>query len=197
MKKTLLFGLLSLSAAAVLLSCSAGKKTNFTSSDLKPASEIRNIIYLNPEIDPAVEEIKDPTYAAFFSTVSDEIGLNTKHRLIRVNNTMKYDSIDCTSIKEFCANNDSQLVIVPKVKYFKVGIGKYVFSNQVMVSLKLFDAEGNYIMESSYNTYKGKGRLLGSTENSIKIGTKNAMRLMSRELRSHLNALAREQKKAS
>ena len=76
------------------------------------------------------------------------------------------------------------MAIIPKVKYFKVGFGKYVFSNQVVVSLKLYDSEGNYIMETSYDTYKGNARLLGSAENSVIIGTKGAIRKMEKELRN-------------
>ncbi|WP_435524123.1 hypothetical protein [Chryseobacterium indoltheticum] len=37
--------------------------------------------------------------------------------------------------------------------------------------MKLFDAEGNLITSSEYDTYRKNMRLLGSTENSIKIGT--------------------------
>lgn len=96
---------------------------------------------------------------------------------------MKYDSIDEKTLKDYCLNNDSQLVIVPKVKYFKVGLGKYVFSNQVLVTLRMYDAEGKYIMESSYDTYRGKGRMIGNTENSVKIGTKNAIDLMTKQFR--------------
>ena len=108
--------------------------------------------------------------------------------MLRINNTLKYDSIDQNTIREFCVNNDSQLLVVPKVKYFKVGFGKYVFSNQVLVSLKLYDSEGNFVMETSYDTYRGKGRLLGNTENSIKIGTKQAMELMNKGLRTQNKA---------
>lgn len=196
MKKLLFLGLISVSAAAILVSCAAGNKINYSKNSLS-LPEINRVIYLDPEIDPDIDEIKDPTYLAFFSAVTDNIRLNNGHRMVRINNTMKYDSIDANTLKEFCVNNDSQLVIVPKVKYFKVGFGKYVFSNQVLVSMKLFDADGNYIMETSYDTYRGKGRLLGNTENSVKIGTKNAMELMTKGLKQKNPALYRELKKAS
>ncbi|MEG1591399.1 MAG: pyruvate decarboxylase, partial [Chryseobacterium sp.] len=62
-------------------------------------------------------------------------------------------------------------------------LGKYVFSNQVVVSMKLFDAEGNLITSSEYDTYRKNMRLLGSTENSIKIGTNGAMKNILKELR--------------
>ena len=187
MKKALLLGLLSVSTALILTSCASGNKINLVGNQIS-LPEINRVIYLDPEIDPDVEEIKDPTYFAFFSAVSDHMSSHSHRKFLRINNMMKYDSIDTRTLKEFCVNNDSQLVIVPKVKYFKVGFGKYVFSNQVLVSLKMYDAEGNYIMETSYDTYRGKGRLVGNTENSVKIGTKNAMDLMDKGLKEFLRA---------
>ena len=87
-------------------------------------------------------------------------------------------------IKESCINNCAEIAIVPKVKYFKVGLGKYVFSNQVIVSMKMYNNDGELVIENSYDNYKGSGRLLGSAENSIKIGTANVIKNMITELRS-------------
>jgi hypothetical protein len=80
-------------------------------------------------------------------------------------------------------NNDADFAIVPKVKYFKVGFGKYVFSNQVVISMKLFDATGNLLTETDYDTYRKNMRLLGSTENSIKIGTNGAIKGILKKLK--------------
>lgn len=41
-----------------------------------------------------------------------------------------------------------------------------------------------FVMETAYDTYKGNGRLLGSAENSVIIGTKGAIRKISKELRN-------------
>ena len=70
------------------------------------------------------------------------------------------------------------------MKYFKVGFGKYVFSNQVIISMKLYNAEGDFVMEAAYDTYKGNGRMLGTAENSVIIGTKGALRKISKELKN-------------
>jgi len=43
---------------------------------------------------------------------------------------------------------------------------------------------GNLVIENSYDTYKGSGRLLGSAENSVKIGTSNVIKNMISELRN-------------
>ena len=86
-------------------------------------------------------------------------------------------------IKEYCKNNNAQLAVVPKVKYFKVGFGKYVFSNQVIISMKLYDSMGNFLTETNYDTYKKNARILGSAENSIKIGTSGAVSKMGKNLR--------------
>ena len=103
---------------------------------------------------------------------------------MHINDPVKYDSINSDVIKELCINNGAEVAIVPKVKYFKVGLGKYVFSNQVIISIKLYNNDGNLVIENSYDTYKGTGRLLGSAENSVKIGTSNVIKNMISELRN-------------
>lgn len=145
--------------------------------------KIKKILYFNPEVEPDLEEIKEPTNHAFFSAVSDKVSAFRKNKMLRSEVQISYDSIDSKTIVEYSKNNDADFVIVPKVKYFKVGLGKYVFSSQVVVSMKLFDAEGNFIASSDYDTYRKNMRLLGSAENSIKIGTNGAMKSIIKELR--------------
>lgn len=175
MKKILLHILLS---TVFITSISAIKAQKTNAHD-----KIKRILYFNPEVEPDLEEIKDPTNNAFFSTVSDNVSTFKRNRMLRSEVQVSFDSIDAKTISEYSKNNDADFVIVPKVKYFKVGLGKYVFSNQVIVSLKLFDAEGNFIASSDYDTYRKNMRLLGSTENSIKIGTNGAMKSILKELR--------------
>lgn len=150
-----------------------------------------NILYFNPEIFPDIEEIKEPTYTAFFSALSDHISLSSQHKLLRVDYDVPFDAPDSTLIAEFCENNNAQFAVIPKVKYFKVGFGKYVFSNQVIVSMKIYGANGTLLAETSYDTYRKNGRLLGSAENSIKIGTfgalKNLNKILRKNYRSELN----------
>ena len=102
--------------------------------------------------------------------------------MLRVDSQIPFDSVDSKSIKEFCTNNNAQFAIVPKVKYFKVGFGKYIFSNQVIVSMKLYDSAGEFLTEADYDTYKKNARILGSAENSIKIGTEGAMNSITKNL---------------
>ena len=147
------------------------------------ADKIKKILYFNPEVEPDLEEIKEPTNNAFFSAVSDKVSGFRKNKMLRSEVQVSYDSIDSKTIIEYSKNNDADFVVVPKVKYFKVGLGKYVFSNQVIVSMKLFDAEGNFIASSDYDTYRKNMRLLGSAENSIKIGANGAMKIILKELR--------------
>ncbi len=42
------------------------------------------------------------------------------------------------------------------------------FSNQVIVSMKMYNNDGELVIENSYDTYKGSGRLLGSAEKFYK-----------------------------
>ncbi len=145
-------------------------------------SRTRKVLYFNPEVDPDIEEIKEPTNTAFFSAVSDNLS-ERKNRMLKTETQVSFDSIDKQTISDYCMNNDADFAVVPKVKYFKVGIGKYVFSNQVIVSMKLYDAGGNLLTESDYDTYKKNMRLLGSTTNSVKIGTHGAIKGIIKQLR--------------
>lgn len=158
-------------------------------ADAVKFSEIKEkkTIYFTPEIYPNIDEIKEPTNQAFFSAVSDKINDYKNNRIIKVDLPSEYDSIDTKTIEEYCVNNDADFAVVPKVKYFKVGLGKYVFSNQVVVSMKLYDSKGNLITETSYDTYRKNMRLLGSAENSIKIGTVGAIKQMVKNLRKMQN----------
>lgn len=151
----------------------------------KGASEdkIKKVLYFNPEVEPDIEEIKEPTNHAFFSAVSDHLSGYKKNKMLRTETQVPFDSVDKQTIVDYCMNNDADFAIVPKVRYFKVGLGKYVFSNQVVVSMKLFDAAGNFITETDYDTYRKNMRLMGSAENSIKIGTNGAIKGILKELK--------------
>lgn len=161
---------------------------------LNKEAKIYKILYFNPEVFPDIEEIKEPTYTAFFSALSDQFSTSKNNKLLRVDYDIPFDEPQVASIVEFCKNNNAQYAVVPKVKYFKVGFGKYVFSNQVVVSMKIYNALGELMAESSYDTYRKNGRLLGSAENSIKIGTngalKNLSKILRKENRSTMNASA-------
>lgn len=143
----------------------------------------KRVIYFNPEVYPDIDEIKGPTNAAFFSAVSDKISKMENNSMLRAEVPVTFDSVNVSSIQEYCKNNNADFAIVPKVRYFKVGLGKLVFSNQVVVSMKLYDAAGNFLAESNYDTYKKNMRMIGSAENSVKIGTAGAIRMMMRNLR--------------
>ncbi|WP_294292912.1 pyruvate decarboxylase [uncultured Chryseobacterium sp.] len=146
--------------------------------------KINKVLYFNPEVEPDLEEIKEPTNTAFFSAVSDNLS-ERKNKMLKTETQISFDSIDQKTIADYCMNNDADFAVVPKVKYFKVGFGKYVFSNQVVVSMKLFDAQGNLLTETDYDTYKKNMRLLGSTTNSVKIGTNGAIKGILKQFRKN------------
>ncbi|MEN2435383.1 pyruvate decarboxylase [Weeksellaceae bacterium A-14] len=147
-----------------------------------PEQKVKKVLYFNPQVYPDLDEIKEPTNTAFFSAVSDEYSSLKRSNMLRAD-VSEADEISAETIREYCRNNNADFAIVPKVKYFKVGIGKYVFSNQVVVSMKLYDAKGNFLTETQYDTYKKNMRMLGSAENSVKIGTKGAIREIIKKLR--------------
>ncbi|KFF74287.1 hypothetical protein HX13_14340 [Chryseobacterium sp. P1-3] len=137
--------------------------------------KIKKVLYFNPEVEPDIDEIKEPTNNAFFDAVTDNFS-GRKNKMLRAEVQVPFDSIDKQTIMDYCVNNDADFAIVSKVRYFKVGLGKYVFSNQVVVSMKLFSADGNLVTETDHDTYRKNMRLLGSTVNSVKIGTDGAIR---------------------
>lgn len=179
MKKTLIF------AGALALLFVGFTQLKAQKNDIVKPSEIRvkKTIYFNPEVYPDIEEIKEPTNQAFFSAVSDKINDYKNNTMIRADVPVEFDNVDEQTIEEYCKNNDADFAIVPKVKYFKVGLGKYVFSNQVVISMKLYDAKGKLVTKTDYDTYKKNMRMLGSAENSIKIGTSGAMKNLLKNLR--------------
>lgn len=179
MKKVVIFA-----GALALIFIGANKVLAQQSTTIRPSEmKDKKTLYFNPEVFPDVEEIKEPTNAAFFSAISDKISQTDHNKMIRADVPIAFDQVDATTIEEYCRNNDAEFAIVPKVKYFKVGLGKYVFSNQVIVSMKLYDAKGNLITETDYDTYKKNMRMLGSAENSIKIGTNGAFKHLLKNLR--------------
>lgn len=166
-------------ALAVLMGVSVLKAQNFFVLFNKEP----RIIYFNPDIYPNIEEIKQSTNEAFFDVISTQNSKIKKSTMLRAETFLPYDSIDAQTISEYCKNNNADFAVVPKVKYFKVGLGKYIFSNQVIVSMKFFDAQGNFITETDYDTYKKNMRMLGSTVNSIRKGTEGAFKELTKNLR--------------
>ncbi|RXM53720.1 MULTISPECIES: pyruvate decarboxylase [unclassified Chryseobacterium] len=144
--------------------------------------KIKKVLYFNPEVEPDIDEIKEPTNNAFFDAVSDNFS-GRRNKMLRAEVQVPFDSIDKQTIVDYCSNNDADFAIVSKVRYFKVGFGKYVFSNQVVVSMKLFGADGNLVTETDHDTYRKNMRLLGSTVNSVKIGTEGAIKGIIKKLR--------------
>lgn len=182
--KKLLLPLLFIAAGTLVLTSCISIPRNLSENPLDNLQHDKHrIVYFNPEVYPDVEEIKFPSYQAFFDGVSEKLRKFEHLKLTRVDTPLVYDSIDVQTIKEICHNNNSDLAVVPKIKYFKVGLGKYVFSNQVVISMKMFNSEGTLLTETSYDTYRKNKRMLGSTTNSIKIGTEGAMNEILREIK--------------
>lgn len=179
-KKIILLGVLT---GLVIVGCNSlgGKLLHYDTT--QKIGEVNKVVFFQPSVFPEIEEIKTPTNQAFFSAVSDQISLYQNVKLISMDHFMDYQNIDTEYIKEIGENNEAELIVVPHIKYFKVGFGKYVFSNQVLVSLKLYDQKGNFLMETQYDTYKGNARLIGKAENSIKIGTKSAIKDLIKNLK--------------
>lgn len=145
--------------------------------------ESQNIIYFTPSIDPDVAEIKDATNEAFFSAVSDSYVNNRNRRMVRVDMPVTYEDADRNTIREICINNNATHAVIPHVKFFKVGLGQFVFSSQVVVSMKLYDADGNFISESSYDTFRKNARIMGSAQNSIRIGTNGVLKQLTQNMK--------------
>ena len=135
MKKILFYGL---AASLIIISCKNLGSTLVKLNHSIKLKHVDRIVYFDPEVYPNFEEIKEPTNNVIYSAVSDELKNYGNYKIMHINNAnIKYDSVDVNMIKESCLNNGAEIALVPKVKYFKVGLGKYVFSNQVIVSMKI------------------------------------------------------------
>lgn len=184
MKTHLLSFFITIYISTLLISCANyGDALLYKNKNIK-VSKVKTILYFNPEVFPDINEIKEPTYTAFHSATSDKMKSLGNIKYLQVDTPISFDDVDSKTVKEICQNNNADVAVIPKVKYFKVGFGKYVFSNQVIVSMKLYNSKGEYIMETSYDTYKGNGRLLGTASNSVIIGTKGAIRKLDKELKN-------------
>ena len=64
------------------------------------------ILYFNPEVFPNIEEIKEPTYTAFFSALSDHMSTSKNNKLLRVD----YD-IPMTSPKLLLSRNFVRIIM--------------------------------------------------------------------------------------
>jgi len=62
-----------------------------------------------------------------YAAVSDELKKYGNYKIMHINDPVKYDSINSDVIKELCINNGAEVAIVPKVKYFKVGLVNMYF----------------------------------------------------------------------
>lgn len=137
-----------------------------------------DIVVFSPVIEPDISEIQQSTWNIFFEAW-DRNPLKIQNKYYRITQPAVQDS---ETIRAYCENNQADYAVVPKVTYFKVGIGKYVFSSQVTVELSLYDKNGQLLLHNSYNTFKKHARVLGSTVNSLKIGVKGAVKAMNRSL---------------
>ena len=150
----------------------------------KSSKNQKTIIFFASEITPNFEEIREITHLSYFSAASDFMSLN-HHKILQNNSIVAYENVDIPNIIESCKNNEADYAVVSLIKFFKIGIGKYVLSSQVVVKMKLYDKSGKLMCESNYDTFRKNARILGSAENSIKLGTKGALKLIKKNLRKN------------
>lgn len=142
-------------------------------------------LYTPLHIVPAVEEIREVTESYFFEAISDEVSRYTHWKLLRTEGIIDENSKDISrQISELCMHNGANYAIIPKITFFKVGFGKYIFSSQVIVTLLVYNSDGEYCISVSYDTFKKKGRLFGSAEHSIRKGVKGAFRQLSKRIKN-------------
>ena len=66
--------------------------------------ENQSIIYFNPEVFPDIDEIKEPTNAAFYAAVSERVPSFKNYNVLRVDTYVPFDNVDLDVIKEYCKN---------------------------------------------------------------------------------------------
>lgn len=176
----------------VLLLISAGYAYAQANTDIEEVQINGKIkytfLYTNPTIEPPVEEIIAPTIIEFFDVVTHRFSANKNLKLIRSKSSVVADGDISKNIQELGENNNADYVVVPKLKFFKVGIGRYLFSSQVEVCLDLYNSEGKLLSSETYNTYKNDRRIFGSAENSIRKATQGAMKGLRKKFQLALNS---------
>lgn len=148
------------------------------------------VLYTNPTIEPPLEEIIAPTTLEFFDVVTHRFSDSKNLKLIRSKAEVVEEGDFAKNIQELGENNGADYVVVPKLKFFKVGIGRYVFSSQVEVCLSLYSPEGQLISSETYNTFKNDKRIFGSAENSIRKATQGALKGLRKKFQLALNKAA-------
>lgn len=142
----------------------------------------KTILYTRLNIFPEVEEIREVTENHFFNTIYERISKSNDLRILQTNGYVNMEENLQEQVAELCQNNDADFVVIPSIKFFKVGFGKYIFSSQVVVTLDLYNAQGHLVSSSVYDTLKRKGRMFGSAESSIKKGTMGAYKMMKKNI---------------
>ena len=56
--------------------------------------ENQSIIYFNPEVFPDIDEIKEPTNAAFYAAVSERVPSFKNYNVLRVDTYVPFDHVD-------------------------------------------------------------------------------------------------------
>lgn len=92
----------------------------------------KTILFFTPDITPNFEEIKDVTYLSYYSAASDFMSFSN-NKILQNNNIIAFENVDIHNIIESCKNNETDFAVVSLIKFFKIGIGKYVLSSQVVV----------------------------------------------------------------
>lgn len=172
----------------IIISIHSCEAQTVDDSDFSSKSK-NTIIYFNPEIEPEVEEVRQATNDAFFISVSDYFSNISNAKMLRIQMPINFKDVNVEDIKDACKYNNAKYAVIPKVKFFKVGIGNYVLSSQVVVSMKLYNEKGIFLSENSYDTFRKKARILGSAENSVKIGTLGALKMMMKDWRKNKRSI--------
>lgn len=141
-------------------------------------------LYTSPHIIPDMEEIRDATETSFFDTVSDKMSQLSHAKFLYANASLtEEDENFHQHISELCLNNGADYAVLPTIKFFKVGLGKYIFSSQVAITLRVYKADGTPLFLGTFDTFKKKGRMFGSAENAIRKGTEGALRQLHKNIK--------------
>ncbi|MGV3538780.1 MAG: hypothetical protein ACO1OQ_03160 [Rufibacter sp.] len=142
-------------------------------------SKLQEAVVLE-KICPETEEI----FQQSVPTPFNESGItNVKY----INEELDYESPNITRLKELCAQNQVEAILITKLKFVHVTYSAFMVpiaqNYDTEVETKLIDKNGNLLFNTMYNTLKGNSYMMAPTaEKTVKDGVTGAINRIIKEM---------------
>lgn len=148
-------------------------------------TSVQKLLFFPPVVEPEIPEIQQPAGELFRAALTD--AMEERYRQIQIKFIdvhLPYHGPEAEIIAKFSANNEAQAVVIPHIKFVKMGVGSFI-SRQVIVTFRLYNHRGDYLMETGYDTTVGNANLRQTATSSLRYGVRGCLRKMFKEIRNH------------